>query len=358
MNEQELDGRIQSVLDGEASPEEARELERRVAADAAARERFDELKALFGELAGMPPVAPPEGLAEKVIQQVAAKPPTASQLSARGIVFAQESDITRGEHPGPENRTPRNSPAGHMHTGGNNMSDKSFFSNRKAVIGSGIAAAAVIFGVYYVKDLPTDSSATSGTIAPATRYRAAQPTAGDVKLGEQGGTSSSSTNPVPGSANQASNQSTNQATANATNQGAVNATNQATANAANQGAVNATNQATVNAANQGAVNATNQAATNATNQATSKATNQAASQATNQAAAQATNQASSKAANQAASQMSNEAANKAANQATNKAANQAASQMSNEAANKAANQATNKAANQAASQVANEAMKK
>ena len=61
MNAHELDHLMHAVLDGEASPEEARELDRLLAADPAARARFDDLKRLFGELGSVPKALPPGG---------------------------------------------------------------------------------------------------------------------------------------------------------------------------------------------------------------------------------------------------------------------------------------------------------
>ena len=47
MNISELDRLMHTVLDGEATPAEAAELDRQLAADPAARQRFDDLKRLF-----------------------------------------------------------------------------------------------------------------------------------------------------------------------------------------------------------------------------------------------------------------------------------------------------------------------
>ena len=58
------------------------------------------------------------------------------------------------------------------------------FGKRKIWIGGGIAAAAVILAVSSGVDFPPGSKDTVGTIVPAVRYRAEQPTAADVKLGD------------------------------------------------------------------------------------------------------------------------------------------------------------------------------
>ena len=61
---------MHTVLDGEATPDEARELDRRLAADPAARAEFEELRRLFDELSHVPQVYPPEGLVASVMAGV------------------------------------------------------------------------------------------------------------------------------------------------------------------------------------------------------------------------------------------------------------------------------------------------
>ena len=56
--------------------------------------------------------------------------------------------------------------------------------NRKIWIGAGVAAAAVIVAVS-TGVLPPSGKDTAGTIVPAQRYMAPQPTAADVKLGRR-----------------------------------------------------------------------------------------------------------------------------------------------------------------------------
>jgi len=65
-----LDELMQSVLDGEATPEEATELDRRLAADAAASARFEELGRLFEGLRAVPKAYPPEGLVASVLANI------------------------------------------------------------------------------------------------------------------------------------------------------------------------------------------------------------------------------------------------------------------------------------------------
>ena len=61
---------MHAVLDGEATPDETRELERQLAADPAARAEFDELRRLFDELSRVPKAYPPEGLVASVMARV------------------------------------------------------------------------------------------------------------------------------------------------------------------------------------------------------------------------------------------------------------------------------------------------
>jgi len=62
------------------------------------------------------------------------------------------------------------------------MSEQKIGSKRKVWIGVSIAVAAVVVASQYV-DFPPSGKDVSGTIVPAQRYQAAQPTAADVKLG-------------------------------------------------------------------------------------------------------------------------------------------------------------------------------
>src|SRR5437867_12849652 len=61
---------MHAVLDGEATPEEARELERLLAGDAAARAEYESLKVFFAKVQGVPPIDPPAGLADSIAERV------------------------------------------------------------------------------------------------------------------------------------------------------------------------------------------------------------------------------------------------------------------------------------------------
>ena len=223
MEDRKLDQLMQAVLDGEASPDQARDLEQLLAADPAARARFEEFTRLFRDLGGMPRVQPPDGFGAAVMERVALRPPRNGgwrQLFSLSRVSRGSVNGSRGFTPGLSARAHRGFQPG-PHTGDFKMSDQQGNSkgNRKLWIGGGIAAAAAVvivsqFGI----DYPATGEATSGTIAPAQRYRAAQPTAQDVQVGSQTGTQSGqpsqagdSSTVNAGSANQAF---TNQGTAN------------------------------------------------------------------------------------------------------------------------------------------------
>jgi len=70
MKDSRLIALMQEVLDGEASPEETRELEAALAADPAARAQFAELQRLFAGLAAVPQAFPPEGLVAAVMARL------------------------------------------------------------------------------------------------------------------------------------------------------------------------------------------------------------------------------------------------------------------------------------------------
>ncbi len=114
---------MHAVLDGEATPAEAAELERVLAADPAARAEFDALRRLFGVLARVPRLDPPAGLADST--QVA------FQLSRRSHVSHSKPFPAR-------QRT----------------------MNKRVAIFGGIAAAAVaVIGIVVMKDVPSGEAA-------------------------------------------------------------------------------------------------------------------------------------------------------------------------------------------------------
>jgi hypothetical protein len=144
-----------AVLDGEATPEESRELTRLLADNEAAREEYDSLRRLFERLRSVPPLDAPQDLAGAALDRRLRNAPPERRSRSSG-----SSKTRRG-----------------------NMSPNR--SKQLIWMGGGIAVAAVVAVAFLTIDYPPDSRKTAGTVAPAQRYRAEQPKAGDVKLGDQ-----------------------------------------------------------------------------------------------------------------------------------------------------------------------------
>lgn len=185
----ELTERIQAVLDGVATPGQALELERLLAADPSARAEFEQWHRLFVALDRVPQASPPEGL-------VAAITAAASQRldSIRDFDQLSESaDVIGYRHPegrrsvswiGATIRRPsRSGPRGESW----NMSEQQQrigFGTRKLWVGGALSALVVAVAMIGF-DLPPKSESIVGTIAPAERYRAPQDNTEAVKLGDQ-----------------------------------------------------------------------------------------------------------------------------------------------------------------------------
>jgi len=67
---------MHAVLDGEASEEQSRDLDRILTTNAAAAAEFNQLRQLFHEVSRAPEVNPPDRLVESVIAQVRFHPGT------------------------------------------------------------------------------------------------------------------------------------------------------------------------------------------------------------------------------------------------------------------------------------------
>jgi len=171
---------MHAVLDGEATAEETRELQRALAADPAARSEFDELKRLFDELATVAMAYPPEGLVSSVIASLSQQarsedgirqPFTAPRVSGSNFRDAPDSGSGRSARDSGDSQQWPNFRS-------KEMSEQKGSSKRKIWIGGAIAAAAVVLVMSSGIDFPPGSKDTSGTIVPATRYRA--PGTGDA----------------------------------------------------------------------------------------------------------------------------------------------------------------------------------
>jgi len=171
MASEDLQRLMHAVLDGQASPDEARALEARLAADPDARAEFEAWRSLFGQLRHVPQADAPADLLPSI--RAALRP---HQLSAPSSViehglhnnrsFGILSTLRRLLWPAPSEEFGRMS------------------INRKLVAGGAFAAVAVGIAAI-VFDYPPKSQDVMGTIAPAERYRAPQAGAEAVKLGDQ-----------------------------------------------------------------------------------------------------------------------------------------------------------------------------
>ena len=175
---------IHAVLDGEASDAEARELERRLAADPAARAEFEEWERLFEALGAVPQEHAPEGLVASINSAMPEAPGAADAASqpfpGRRVLGHTLFGITR--------RVPTRSIT---------MSEQSnhrIFAHRKAWLGGGIAAAAAVVVAQIAFDFPLPKDVV-GTVIPAQRYRAAQNGSEQVQLGAPAGAAPTGTAP-------------------------------------------------------------------------------------------------------------------------------------------------------------------
>ncbi|HKW79802.1 MAG TPA: hypothetical protein VJQ49_02230 [Casimicrobiaceae bacterium] len=191
MNHAERIRLMHAVLDGEATPDEARDLDREIAADPSAGREFSELERLFAGLRRMPRPFPPEGLVAAVLAAVPQRPDAAdspgSQLLARRGVLRQIWSRPRGTIPGQTGGVHKVSQPGPQPRGETMNQQQSGFRKRAFWVGGGIAAVAAILAVSYGLDFPPRNDDTVGTIVPAQRYRAPQMSGDDIKLGSPSG---------------------------------------------------------------------------------------------------------------------------------------------------------------------------
>ena len=197
---------MHAVLDGEATPDEALELERVLGADPAARTEFEDLKSLFEGLSRVPKAFPPEGLVAAVMASVPRRPAPqddSSQLFSESGVFRQSSMEARGANPGKSAKVQQVSQPGPYLKGQNVSEQKNgFFSKRKVWIGGGIAAAAAVLAVSFGIDFPPGVKDTIGTIVPAVRFRAPQNSEG-IQVGAPLGSQPGQVDPTAGGAGSA-----------------------------------------------------------------------------------------------------------------------------------------------------------
>lgn len=181
----ELQLLMHSVLDGEATPDEAADLERQLAASPAARTEFEQLRHLFDDLARVPRQHPPEGLVASLQATLAGIPQPgerAVQLSPAFRVLAGHPGAIdmRGDSPLKQQHQPsspqRSLPMTQPHP--------PYSAKRKAMVGGGLAIVAALIVWQFGFDPTLRSEDVAGTVVPAQRYRAPQGAA-DIKLGDQ-----------------------------------------------------------------------------------------------------------------------------------------------------------------------------
>ena len=159
---------MHAVLDGEASADDARQLELRLAADPAARAEFEEWKRLFSALAEVPKEHVPEGLVASVSAAAPAARRDDHQPFSRRRVLGDTSAIP--------SRSVKMT----------QESSRRIFAHRKAWLGAGIAAAAAVVVAQVAFDFPIAKDVV-GTVIPAQRYRAAQNGSEQVQVGTPAG---------------------------------------------------------------------------------------------------------------------------------------------------------------------------
>ncbi len=178
---------MHAVLDREATPGEARELELLLVADPVARAQFEELQRLFDGLAAIPKEFPPEGLVASVLAKVPSDSTRRGgfdQPLSPSRVFGQTTKGARGTTPVGSATVHRISQPGPFFRGTSMSQQSGSLGKRKVWIGIGIAAAALILVLFYTVDFPPGGKDAVGTIVPAQRYRAPQVTEG-VQPGDQ-----------------------------------------------------------------------------------------------------------------------------------------------------------------------------
>jgi anti-sigma factor RsiW len=311
MTHTDTDQLMHAVLDGQATPSESLAFERHLAANPALRAEFDELRHICDALDNVPGKFPPEGLVAAVMARLpehSAPVEGMRQLFGPSRVIGEDSMNAPGTRPG-KSATGRGMSQPGPHYRGENMSEQKSGSNRKILIGAGIAAAAVIVA-FSTGMFPPSATNTSGTIVPAQRYRADQPAVDNVVGGAPGVQSG-----VLNSA--ATDAATNNATQNATNKSLENSTNKSLENSTNKSLENSTNKSLENSTNKSLENSTNKSLENSTNNSLNNATNKSLENSTNKSLNNATNKSLENSTNKSLEN----ATNKSLDNATNKSLN-------------------------------------
>src|SRR5437762_1362833 len=291
MNNSERARLMHTVLDGEATEAEARELERLLAADPAARTELEHLRRLFDGLSRVPKAFPPEGLVAAVMANIPQNSPPRGppdQLSLRSRVIGLVWMKARGTSPGKSaTDLPAHQPGIYLREWKMSEQSSSLSRKRNVLIGGGIAIAAALFALSYTIDFPAGVQNTVGTIVPAQRFHAAQPTADQIKVGTQSGAASGQAvgesqavkNALQGNTDKVTNSATDKVTNSATDK----VTNSASDRVTNSAIDKVTNSATDKVTNSAIDRVTNSAIDKVTNSTTDKVTNSTTDKVTNRA---------------------------------------------------------------------------
>lgn len=262
---------MHAVLDGEASQAQEQALQRLLREDPHASAEYARLSLLFADLGRVPQRQPPEGLVAAVMAAVGTQTRRANeqnQLSSKPRVFsaAPRDYISRSS----SNRLINRLAAFLRSIDMSDPQPRSPFGTRKLWIGGATAAAVLLVWQFGFSQAPAEKD-VMGTIAPAERYRAAQPT--DIKVGTPtGGTSGqvvpggqaiAADNAARGAADGAAKNAADGAAKGAADGAAKNAADGAAKNAADGAAKSAADGAAKNAADGAAKNAADGAAKNA-----------------------------------------------------------------------------------------------
>ncbi|MEP7058193.1 MAG: hypothetical protein ABI809_10530 [Caldimonas sp.] len=257
---------MHAVLDGEAGADDVLALEAVLAADATRRAEFGEWQRMFDQLGRVPRAHPPEGLVAAVLAALperAPRPHGLRQLFTRPGVFGQTLSGARSSFPGYQATSSRTFHSEKtMGIENINNPTRRPLANRKIWIGGAVAAVAVALVAQYGFDIPPKGENVTGTIVPAQRYRAEQPSAADVKLDQKIKTQTTlQTAPATDSsaANGAADAAKNGA-ADAAKNGAADAAKNGAADAAKNGAADAAKNGAADAAKSGAADAAKSAA--------------------------------------------------------------------------------------------------
>ena len=270
MDKPNLNDLMNLVLDDEATDEEARELEQRLAADSGARSRFEELQRLFDGLESIPQPFPPEGLVASVmanIPQIPLPGRHSDQLLPRRGVIGPDTNQIRGTGPGQRTESPSFfQPWAFFRSAIMSEQNGGFSNKRKIWIGGAIAAAAAVVAFSTLVQPTTDGKDTAGTIMPAQRYQAPQSAVQDVGgpgttvAGTQG--SNAANQPGDNTANAGGLNSGDRAGLNSGNRGGLNSGDRGGLNSGDRGGLNSGDRGGLNSGDRGGLNSGNRGGLN------------------------------------------------------------------------------------------------